>query len=71
VANPEGTGHGRSGLYFGENGEHSLYEVAQAISQALVDTGRVKGGSSEPTTFSKEEIKVYFAVRCYPNRLVV
>jgi hypothetical protein len=65
VANPEGTGHGRSGLYFGENGEHNLYEVAQAISKALVDTGHAKGVSTEPTTFSKEDLEVYFAVCCY------
>ncbi|KAF9469323.1 NAD-binding protein [Collybia nuda] len=60
VANPDGPGHGRSGLYFGENGEHSLYEVGRAVSQALMATDCLKGESAEPTTFTKEEIALYF-----------
>lgn len=58
---PDSTGHGREGFYFGESGEHNMYEVGQAVSQALVDVG--KGKSREPTTFTQEEIDKYFAVR--------
>jgi hypothetical protein len=57
---PSETGHGREGIYFGANGEHSLYEVCKAISQALVDEGRGKDG--EPTTFTPEEVDKYFGV---------
>lgn len=55
------TGHGREGFYFGENGEHTLYQIGKAVSEALFEIG--KGKSSEPTTFSKEEIEKYFNVR--------
>jgi len=56
----EGTpiGHGREGYYFGENGEHTLYDVAKAIGQAMVELGKAK--SAEPTTFTKEELDKYF-----------
>jgi hypothetical protein len=54
------TGHGREGYYFGENGEHSLYEVGKAIGEALVALG--KSDNPEPTTFTKEEIDKYFEV---------
>jgi hypothetical protein len=63
VEDPGDTAHGRAGLYFGENGELSSYEHAMAISQALVDTKLVKEGTAEPTTFSKEEMALYFRVR--------
>lgn len=66
IANPDGPGHGRAGFYFGENGEHSLYEVGQAISRALKDTGLLKGENTEPTAFTKEELGIYFMV-CYLN----
>jgi len=52
------TGHGREGIYFGENGEHTMYEVGKFIGDALVALG--KSDSSEPTTFTKEEIRKYF-----------
>ncbi|KAF8066913.1 hypothetical protein FPV67DRAFT_1215028 [Lyophyllum atratum] len=52
------TGHGREGFYFGENGEHNLYDVGKAVSEALVAIG--KGKSAEPTTFTQEEINKYF-----------
>ncbi|KAH7915630.1 hypothetical protein BJ138DRAFT_1176400 [Hygrophoropsis aurantiaca] len=51
-------GHGREGFYFGTNGEHKLYDVGQAVAQALYDSG--KGKSPDPTTFSEEEIQKYF-----------
>lgn len=54
------TGHGREGIYFGENGEHSLYEIGKAVGEAMVDLG--KSEFSEPTTFTKEEINKYFGV---------
>ncbi|TFK40282.1 NAD(P)-binding protein [Crucibulum laeve] len=56
-------GHGREGFYFGENGEHSLYEVGKAIAEALVELG--KGKSTEPTPFTKEEIDKYFGGSAY------
>ncbi|KAL0566872.1 hypothetical protein V5O48_015124 [Marasmius crinis-equi] len=52
------TGHGRQGYYFGANGEHRLYDVGQAIGEALVALGISK--SPEPTTFTQEELKKYF-----------
>ncbi|EJD06861.1 NAD-binding protein [Fomitiporia mediterranea MF3/22] len=66
--------HGREGFYFGASGEHDLYDVGKAIAQALVELGL--GKSSEPTTFTKEEIDKYFGgsahlgsnSRCVPNR---
>lgn len=67
--NPKGTGHGREGFYFGENGEHSLYEVGKALGQALVDLGRAT--EAEPTTFTKEEIGKYFNVSGEPSNLEV
>jgi len=74
MTNPEGTGHGREGIYFGENGEHKLYDVAKTISQALVDLGR--GKSTEPSTFTKAELDKYLDgssylgsnARCKGNR---
>ncbi|KAF5382083.1 hypothetical protein D9615_004318 [Tricholomella constricta] len=68
------TGHGREGFYFGENGEHNLYEVGKAVGKALVEIGKAK--SDEPTTFTKEEIDKYFGgspylgsnSRCRANR---
>jgi len=56
-SNPS-TGHGRNGYYFGENGEHSLYEISRAIGEAFVALG--KGNNPEPTTFTDEEVKKYF-----------
>ncbi|KAF9468157.1 NAD(P)-binding protein [Collybia nuda] len=50
--------HGRFGFYFGENGEHSMYEVAETIARLLYDIG--KGDSPHPTTFTTEEMKKYF-----------
>ncbi|PCH43206.1 NAD(P)-binding protein [Wolfiporia cocos MD-104 SS10] len=55
---PEGTGHGWAGFYFGENGEHSWYEISKAISVALVELGVSK--SEEPTPFTKEELIKYW-----------
>lgn len=57
LADPK-TAHGREGFYFGENGEHKLYDVAKGIAQALFDLG--KGKSPEPTTFTDAENQKYF-----------
>ncbi|KAH9481425.1 Oxidase ucsJ [Psilocybe cubensis] len=73
-SNPSTTGHGREGIYFGESGEHSLYEVCKAIGQAMVALG--KSDNPEPTTFTKEELDKYFQgsdylgtnSRCRANR---
>jgi hypothetical protein len=54
VSNPA-TGHGRAGFYFGENGEHPMYEVSKAISEAMLALG--KGQTLEPTPFTEEETR--------------
>jgi len=58
ITNPA-TGHGREGFYFGENGEHTLYDLCKAIGEALVAIG--KTDNPEPTTFklTKEELDKY------------
>ncbi|KAL0954820.1 hypothetical protein HGRIS_003765 [Hohenbuehelia grisea] len=58
VLNNSDTGHGLDGYYFGENGEHSLYDIGKSIAQALFDLG--KGQSPEPTPFTEEDIRKYF-----------
>jgi hypothetical protein len=60
LQNPDPVPHGREGFYFGENGEHSLYEVSKTIGEGLVAMG--KSSDAEPTTFSKDEIDKYFNV---------
>ncbi|KZT03271.1 NAD(P)-binding protein [Laetiporus sulphureus 93-53] len=47
-------GHGWEGFHFGENGEHSWYDISKAIAVAFVELGL--GGSDEPTTFTTEEL---------------
>ncbi|KAG6820957.1 hypothetical protein H0H93_009193 [Arthromyces matolae] len=67
-------GHGREGIYFGENGEHSFYDLCVAIGKVLVEFGKTT--SSDPTTFTKEEMDKYFGgsdyfgsnSRCKANR---
>ncbi len=60
-------GHGREGYYFGENGEHTLYDVGKGIGLALVELGRTI--TAEPTTFTPEDIGKYLGVR--PERSLV
>lgn len=60
TASPDKIGHGREGFYFGENGEHKLYQVGKAIGEILVRLG--KATDSEPTPFTKEEIDSYLFV---------
>jgi len=57
-ADPDEVGHGREGYYFGENGEHVLYDISKEVGRAMVACG--KSSSDEPTTFTKEEIDKYF-----------
>lgn len=54
----EKSDRGAQGYYYGENGEHSWYEISKAIGLAMVDLGLSK--DDEPTTFSKEELVEYF-----------
>jgi len=61
VTSPSATtpvGHGREGFYFGENGEHSLYQIGEAICQSLIQLHH--GSIDTPTTFSREELDKYF-----------
>ena len=67
-------GHGREGYYFGENDEHTLYDIGKAIAEALVARGLAD--SLEPTSFTKAEIDNYLEgsnylgsnSRCRANR---
>ena len=62
VSNPA-TAHGREGIYFGENGEHTMYDIAKAIGEALTSIGKLD--NPEPTMFTKEEILKYFGVSSF------
>lgn len=58
LADSTSPAHGREGFYFGENGEHRLYDVGKRIAQVLYDFK--KGRSADPTTFTREELRKYF-----------
>lgn len=60
ISDPK-TGHGREGLYFGENDEYTMVQLAKAISEALVDLNL--GTSGEPKPFTPEENTTFFGVR--------
>ncbi|KAF4612137.1 hypothetical protein D9613_004521 [Agrocybe pediades] len=64
-ANHNGVAHGREGYFFGESGEHTMYEVAKAIGEALVALG--KSDNPEPSTFTKEEVDKYLGVSYFPT----
>ncbi|KAF8149869.1 hypothetical protein B0H34DRAFT_785168 [Crassisporium funariophilum] len=51
-------GHGVSGFYFCENGEHTLHSVGEAIGKAMVALGKAKDPT--PTSFTTEELAKYF-----------
>lgn len=55
--------HGGAGYYFAESGEHTLFAVGQTIGRALVDNKITE--ESEPTTFTEEELKEFFAGSAY------
>ena len=52
--------HGIRGYYFGENGEHSLYDISKEIGRVFVELGLSTG--AEPTSFSDEEFVRYFSI---------
>ncbi|CCM05823.1 uncharacterized protein FIBRA_08057 [Fibroporia radiculosa] len=54
----KGIGHGWEGFYFGENGEHSWYDISKSISVAFVELGI--GGTDSPTCFTTEELIKYW-----------
>ncbi|KAG2003467.1 hypothetical protein CC2G_004069 [Coprinopsis cinerea AmutBmut pab1-1] len=56
-SNHPSAGHGREGFYFGENGQHTLYQIGRAIGDAMVALGL--SNSSEPTAFAEEELDKY------------
>ena len=60
VLSSKDIGHGREGFYFGENGEHKLYDISKRISEHVVELA--KAGTPEPTTFTDEECQKYFGV---------
>ncbi|KAI0737089.1 hypothetical protein C8Q80DRAFT_1214827 [Daedaleopsis nitida] len=78
VRSPDKTGHGWEGFYFGENDEHSWYQISKAIGDALVNLEVIE--DSEPTSFTADELAQYFGseevalsqwgtnARCHANR---
>ena len=50
-------GHGASGFYFCENGEHELYDVSASIGKAMVALGKTT--NPVPTPFTEQENKKY------------
>lgn len=58
------TPHGHEGYFFGENGEHRLYDIGKAIQVAFNELGvGQKDPKAEPDTFTDEENQKYFGVR--------
>lgn len=60
IASNPAAAHGREGIYIGENGQHTLYDVARAIQKAMVELGL--STETEPSSFTKEEVQKYFGV---------
>lgn len=60
LSNSGTAGHGTEGYYFVENFEYSGLEVAQAISETLVELGIAT--TREPSAFSQEELDTYYGV---------
>ena len=58
ISNPDKTGHGWEGFYFGENGEHQWIDISRAVGKALVELGLAD--NPEPTTFTVEELVKYW-----------
>ncbi|KAL1949313.1 hypothetical protein VTO73DRAFT_8194 [Trametes versicolor] len=67
-------GHGREGFYFGENGEHTMLDIAKTMGADLEEMGLA--GTADPSTFNKTELDKYFGgsdslgtnVRCRAER---
>lgn len=51
-------GHGREGFYFGENGEHTMLDIAQTMGADLAGMGLAD--TADPSTFNKTELDKYF-----------
>ena len=50
--------HGREGMFIGENGTYSWYDIGKELARIFHDKGLSQ--SSEPTTFSSDELEKYF-----------
>lgn len=50
--------HGREGMFVGENGTFSWYDIGKELARVLHEKG--VGQSPEPTTFSSEELEKFF-----------
>lgn len=61
-------GHGREGLYFGENGEHTLKSISDRIGEALVEFGVSTPDERAPTSFDEADYarpeNKYVRLRC-------
>ncbi|KAI0737090.1 NAD-P-binding protein [Daedaleopsis nitida] len=66
VNNPDQTGHGWEGFYFGENGEHTWYQLSKAVGEALVSLGITT--EAESTTFTVEELVKYWGSEHWVDR---
>ena len=55
---PNNVDHGVRGYYYGENGEHSWYDISKEIGRVMVELGLSK--SDEPTSFTTDELVKYF-----------
>lgn len=51
-------GHGREGFYFGENGEHTMLDIAKTMGADLERMGLAD--TADPSTFNKTELDKYF-----------
>jgi hypothetical protein len=60
IASNPAAAHGREGIYIGENGQHTLYDVAKAMQEAMIELSLSE--ESEPSSFTKEEVRKYFGV---------
>ena len=58
LENPDRVGHGWEGIYYGENGHISWYDICKALGQALVELGVTD--DPEPTPFTDEELVKYW-----------
>ena len=63
IVSDPATAHGREGIYFGENGEHTLHDIGKVIGDALTEIGKLD--NPEPTMVTKEEIIKYFGVSSF------
>ncbi|KAG6379926.1 hypothetical protein JVT61DRAFT_10493 [Boletus reticuloceps] len=71
-------GHGREGLYFGENGESVVRAMSERIGEALVAFGVSRPGEQTPTSFDEmdyarpenEHLRAWYGSnsRCKANR---